>query len=310
VDLRAGLAARPARRRAACRKAIELEPNNALAYAGLGAVFNNQRTFKDAIVPCRKAIDIAPDFAVSHCNLGAALHGQGILDGDPAKLEEAVAAYRKSIELDRNFAPAHRNLGRALSNQKRWDEAIAALRRAIELEPNNALVFNHLGKCLADQKRWDEAIAAFRKAVELNPGFALASGNLGIALDSRAWALATDPEPTRRDPGRAVSLAKEAVERKPQEGRCYNTLGTALYRAGRWEDAIAALEQSMELRQGGDSFGWFFLAMAHCQLGENGRARGWYGRAVRWMDKNQPKNEELGRFRAEAAELLGLTEKK
>ena len=35
-----------------------------------------------------------------------------------------------------------------------------------------------------------------------------------------------------------------------------------------------------------------------------------YDRAVQWMDKNQPKNEELRRFRAEAAQLLGLTEKK
>jgi hypothetical protein len=31
---------------------------------------------------------------------------------------------------------------------------------------------------------------------------------------------------------------------------------------------------------------------------------------VEWMDKNQPTDEELRRFRAEAAELLGLKEKK
>ena len=66
----------------------------------------------------------------------------------------------------------------------------------------------------------------------------------------------------------------------------------------------------MELRNGGDSFDWFFLAMAHWRLGEKDKAREWYDRAVRWMDKNPSKNEELRRFRAEAAELLGLTEKK
>ena len=66
----------------------------------------------------------------------------------------------------------------------------------------------------------------------------------------------------------------------------------------------------MELRKGGDSFDWFFLAMAHWQLGEKDKAREWYDRAVQWMDKNQPKNEELRRFRAEAAELLELKEKK
>ena len=55
---------------------------------------------------------------------------------------------------------------------------------------------------------------------------------------------------------------------------------------------------------------WFFLAMAHWKLGNKDEARAWYDRAVQWMDKNQPKNEELGRFQAEASELLGLNEKK
>jgi hypothetical protein len=66
----------------------------------------------------------------------------------------------------------------------------------------------------------------------------------------------------------------------------------------------------MELRKGGDSHDWFFLAMTHWQLGAKDKARAWYDRAVQWMDKNQPDNEELRRFRAEAAELLGLNEKK
>jgi hypothetical protein len=50
--------------------------------------------------------------------------------------------------------------------------------------------------------------------------------------------------------------------------------------------------------------------MAHWKLGAKDKAGAWYDRAVEWMDKNQPNNKELRRFRAEAAELLGRTEKK
>lgn len=39
-------------------------------------------------------------------------------------------------------------------------------------------------------------------------------------------------------------------------------------------------------------------------------ARKWYDRAVEWKDENQPKTDELLRFRAEAADLLELNEKK
>src|SRR5262249_29472502 len=105
---------------------------------------------------------------------------------------------------------------------------------------------------------------------------------------------------------RAVEFARKAVELAPKEGNCWNTLGAAQYRAGNWRDAIAALEKSMELQKGGDPHDWFVLAMAHWQLGEKEKARNWFGQAVQWMDKNQPKNEELRRFRTEAAEVLGL----
>ena len=62
----------------------------------------------------------------------------------------------------------------------------------------------------------------------------------------------------------------------------------AHYRAGDWKAAIAALDKSMQLRKGGDSFDWFFLAMAHWQLGNKDEARKWYDQAVEWMEKNQP----------------------
>ena len=64
----------------------------------------------------------------------------------------------------------------------------------------------------------------------------------------------------------------------------------------------------MELRKGGDSFDWLFLAMAHWQMGEKEQAGKWYDQAVQWMEKNKPQDEELRRFRTEAAELLQLAE--
>jgi tetratricopeptide (TPR) repeat protein len=86
-----------------------------------------------------------------------------------------------------------------------------------------------------------------------------------------------------------------------------NTLGVAQYRSGNWNAAAETLTKSMELAQGDLlSFSAFFLAMAHWQLGEKEKARDWYDKAATWMDGNIPDHEELGRFRAEAAELLGV----
>jgi tetratricopeptide (TPR) repeat protein len=132
-------------------------------------------------------------------------------------------------------------------------------------------------------------------------------------LNDVAWYLATSSDPEFRDPKRAVALATKAVALGPETMRprvrpAWNTLGAAHYRAGDWKAAVTALEKSMELGRGGDAYDWFFLAMAHWRLGDREQARTWYDKAVTWMDKHMPQNEELIRFRAEAAALLGIKE--
>jgi tetratricopeptide (TPR) repeat protein len=123
-------------------------------------------------------------------------------------------------------------------------------------------------------------------------------------LNNLAWHLATAGEPALRDPARAVRWASEAVSLKPEVRSYQNTLGVARYRAGEYQAAISALETSMKLGGGGDSFDWFILAMVYCQLGDIDEARRWQGRAIEWMDSQTSADDELLRFRAEAEELL------
>src|SRR5262249_49107525 len=150
------------------------------------------------------------------------------------------------------------------------------------------------------QGRVEDAIAAEKEAVRLLPNWAAARNEL-------AWMLATCNQPQLRDPSRSLEDAKKAVELAPRWGEAWNTLGVAHYRAGDCKSAIAALEKSMALRPGiHESFNTFFLAMAYWRLGEKAEARKWYDIAVRWMETNDPKSEQLRRFHTEAAELLGI----
>ncbi len=129
------------------------------------------------------------------------------------------------------------------------------------------------------------------------------------SLNDVAWFLATVEVPAHRDPALAIELAKKAVQSNPRSRSYRNTLGVARYRAGDWKQAIADLKESVALGHGGDSFDGFFLSMAYWKLGASDEAQKWYDLAVHWMDRNQPKNEELRRFRAEAAGLLQIENK-
>ncbi len=125
------------------------------------------------------------------------------------------------------------------------------------------------------------------------------------SLNYLAGFLATCADPKFRDPKRAVELAKRSVELAKLSEWSWQALGWARYRTGDWKDSITALEKSIELRKdGGDSFNWFYLAMAYWQSGDKLAARKWYDRAVEWMEKYLPKDQRLVRIRAEADELM------
>jgi tetratricopeptide (TPR) repeat protein len=155
----------------------------------------------------------------------------------------------------------------------------------------------------------DETINEYRAALRLEPDNADARSRLASALNSRAWTLATDADPQKRDPGRAIKLASEAVELDPKSADGWNTLGVAQYRAGNWKEAISSLEKYRELRT--NDAEWnnpFFLAVAHRQLGNNAEALQWYEKGATWMDRKAATSVSLMAARREAAELLGVND--
>jgi tetratricopeptide (TPR) repeat protein len=171
------------------------------------------------------------------------------------------------------------------------------------------------GSVLASADRGIEAECAFRHAeIHFRAG-ADAGPNNASLLNNWAWVLATCPDERLRDPIRGLALAQRAVELAPRGGDNWNTLGVAQYRAGDWHSTVRALEKAMTLfstrpeNSNLESFSTFFLAMAHWHMGEKEKAQQWYDRAVRWMEKHLPRDEELRRFRAEATALLGIAKK-
>ena len=168
-----------------------------------------------------------------------------------------------------------------------------------EVRRQEAYLLHALAGTCEDDKRYPQAMEALREEVrvrqELAASFTPTPDDLrGLAVgqNSLAWLLATCADPKLRDPGRAVELAKKAVELAPNASDIWNTLGVALYRAGDWEAAIEALEKSERLTP--DKYltsNGFFLAMAHWQLGQKDEARAWYDRAVAWIDNHSLKND-------------------
>jgi serine/threonine protein kinase/tetratricopeptide (TPR) repeat protein len=213
------------------------------------------------------------------------------------QLDEAIRFYTAALALRPHNAAAWHWLADALRTRGTTQEQIACERKAIALDPDYLPPYIDLSNALEAQGKRDEAIAVLRKAAD-------SRSTDPQDLNNVSWFLTTSPSCELHDARRAVELAQKAVELAPEVGDYWNTLGAAQYRAGSWQSAIDALERSMALRRGGDSFDWFFLAMARWQLGEHDKARVWYERAVQWLGNSAPYDNELRRFRAEAEQLL------
>jgi eukaryotic-like serine/threonine-protein kinase len=240
----------------------------------------------------------AKDIAWYRHELGYVLVWHGSLLSQLGQLPEAEAALKRGLEVHESLTDDPEAPADAKARLE-WNKVKLA-----QLYRDRA---THLAsEAAAEQSRgkFPEAIAAYAKAIELAPNNTVVHNNL-------AWLYATCPETELRDPARAVTLAKKAVELKPEEGTSWNTLGAAQYREGDFKAAVEALTKSLELRGGGDAFDWYFLAMAHCRLGQVDDARKWHQQAIEWEEKNGPLlagnrevADELRRFRAEAEELL------
>jgi serine/threonine protein kinase/Flp pilus assembly protein TadD len=222
----------------------------------------------------------------------------------PNDIRDGIGYTRAAAALRPQNAHPVMILGIGYKYLGRYDQAIAYFRKAIELAPKSSDSYTCLGITLGEKGLHDEAISAFEQAIKLSPQ------DESLANDNLAWLLANSADAKRRDPDKAVKIAKRVVELFPSNGPYWNTLGTAQYRAGDWHEAIDALKKSEELPPDRSShcLNALFLAMAHWQLGEQDEARRWYGKAVDWMEKQQTDDKLLRRFRGEAEELLKISD--
>jgi serine/threonine protein kinase/tetratricopeptide (TPR) repeat protein len=253
--------------------------------------------------------------------------GRNLLSWTCRCLEKVLTATGRLAEVDRDYAdaltlleglgPISAAMRAVLQNQ--WAFSLATrpdvpsrdLRRAGELARRAAELTS-----LFDARDWlmlgvvleltgdpQGSDAAFRRGVELG------GARSDNTLNDIAWRLVSEPPLQTVRPSIAVQMAEQAVKLNPVGAHVWNTLGVAYYRAGNWAGAIEALEKAEALAPDkSTAFNAFFLAMAHWRKGDKREARSWFNKAVAWMDKNQPKDAELIRFRAEAEALLGVAE--
>jgi serine/threonine protein kinase/tetratricopeptide (TPR) repeat protein len=299
---------------AAYRKKAEGE-NNSDSHTNFGDWLYGHGKLEEAKTEYRKAIELDTpglDFFSAHIGLGEVLSDQG-------RSTEAEAEFLEAIRRCQDLWYQHNQIGLALYRHGRYEEAESQFRDAIRLAPDDPEAHDSLGDTLACLGQWEEASVEFIKATESKTHIANAwpwyrrallclrddnlddyrkvcsdmlghfgkSDVLGTS-DITAWTCVLVPN-SGAAPSRLVNLAQKASAKAPKDHWHVTVLGAALYRAGRFEDAIKPLTEATALNpdpyRSNRSYTWFFLALAHHRLGHADEARRWLEKGTHLMEE-------------------------
>jgi tetratricopeptide (TPR) repeat protein/predicted Ser/Thr protein kinase len=136
----------------------------------------------EAVPHLRRALELDPEFAMAHALLSGVYANTGRVSEAPPHSKRAFELRDRVSERERFFISWRYYIDAAQA----WDKALELARSWTTTYPGEAFAFNSLGLASAAFGQHDQAVEAFREAVRLDSKFSPAHGNLAgslIALD-------------------------------------------------------------------------------------------------------------------------------
>jgi eukaryotic-like serine/threonine-protein kinase len=223
------------------QRAIDLDPNYALAYAGMADAYSflasstggwtPREAYPKARAAALKALELDESLGEAHCALGfyhllydwdlAAAEREFLraieLKPDYGNAHDGYAFYLKAVgrsaeaiseceklqQIDPLSPFAHVSLGWAYYFARDFERAVAEGRKALELDPQSGFAHRIIGLGCGQLGRHEEAVAALQKALDSAPGVPLYVAHLG-----HAYALAGEVYGARRALAELGELAR------------------------------------------------------------------------------------------------------
>jgi serine/threonine protein kinase/Flp pilus assembly protein TadD len=125
---------------------------------------------------------------------------------------EALQAYRKAVQINPYYWNNYAYLGFAYYQNGEYDKALKAFQQVTRLEPDNAVGYENIGDIYFLQGEYQQSISAFQKAFQLHPSYDIATdlGNAYFFLRRYHDAVTTFAKAVQMNPNQAVAVANLA----------------------------------------------------------------------------------------------------
>ena len=231
------------------KKAIEKKPQTniqAYDYYLRGRQFFHQlrrRSLEYARQMFNKAIDLDPDYALAYTGVA---DSSSLLytyfDARDFNLRQADKASRKALELESELAEAHVSRGIVTSLTHNFAEAEKSFEKAMKLEPKMFEAAYWYGMGLQAEGRFEDAAKMFERASNLRPEDYQSAHFLGQAFG--ALGRKEDQQSQLR---RGLSLMEGSLELNPDDARAANLAAGVFASLGESEPALKYAERSLAI---------------------------------------------------------------
>ena len=167
------------------QKAIDLDPNYALAHSGISEAYAflasstggwaPRKAYPKATAAALKALELDDALGEAHCSLGFCYM---LYDWDFAGAERE---FKRAVELSPNYSNAHDGYGFYLKAVGRHAEAIKKCQLVQQLDPLSPFAHVSLGYAYYFARDYERAIDECYKAIEMDKNSTFAYRNLGLA---------------------------------------------------------------------------------------------------------------------------------
>ena len=182
------------------QKAIELDPNFAMAYGGLGTMYFNLSEYKLSHQYYIKAFALSNHVSEKEKLI---IRAHYFMDGEN-DIESGINTYQMwTVTYPRDWIP-FLNLSTQYILLGQYASAVEAGKHALELQPNRAITYSVYARALSRMARFTEAKAIGQQAIQNNKdnaglhgtlfGIAIAENDQKAIVDETAWAAKSSDE--------------------------------------------------------------------------------------------------------------------
>nr|MBA2561430.1 tetratricopeptide repeat protein [Chitinophagaceae bacterium] len=256
-------------------KALEKDPNYALAWAGLADTYSlmgeytnisRRELYPKQMAAVNKALEIDSHLAEAHISLAISLM---LNDWDWINSEKE---FRLGIELNPNYATGRHWYAEWLLYTGNFREALREISLAVDLDPVSQGILKDKGIHFYYNRQYDEGINVAMKTLDLDPNFIPVHRLLSLCYQGKGMFDMAIAENQRWG-----DLTGNGVKTEVALAEIYAA-------SGRKEDAIKIIEdiQAGKVLGGNDYRG---MALVYAALGENDKV-------FHWLEKSYERHEE------------------